>query len=629
MADKGFTAQHFVRYRNIMIPSNYSILQNSLLSPVPGSLNAFSEDYSRWLSRLERLEFAFQPIIGALNGITYGVEALLRGADKLGYASPHELFDEAFEDGLLFLADIRLREKAIAGFKKIPFHDKLVLFYNYDPRILDMPDYRPGITERLMANFELQSDQICLEINEKYRIDSHANLRQFAQNMKERGIKVALDDFGSGFAGFETLYHTDPGILKVDRFLISGIDSDARKHSFCTHLISLCKIHGITTVAEGVETEAEFRLCRAMGFDLIQGFYVAKPALAICEIASAYSLVPDDRRHRSLRGAQDQALLARNISALEAISVSDDVRNLLDRFHNELKRNFFPVIDRNGYPLGIIHERTIKQYVYSPYGRELLANKSVTKGLRNFITPHPITDISTPQEKILEIFVRNPDCEGVIIVRNMKYAGFLTAQSLLGLINEKNLAQARDTNPLTGLPGNNAVHEFIRSALMQNDTFDYCVYFDFDHFKPFNDRYGFRQGDRALAVFAEIIAQAELPGLFIGHIGGDDFFAGLKTTSRQADRVLEFVSDVQARFTEEIRPFFTPEERDQGIYLSTDRRNQRRDFPLLSVSAAIIELVPGKKPRGEDEISLLLARLKKEAKINSAHIATESYGQAD
>ena len=90
---------------------------------------------------------------------------------------------------------------------------------------------------------------------------------------------------------------------------------------------------------------------------------------------------------------------------------------------------------------------------------------------------------------------------------------------------------ARDQNPLTKLPGNNSIGDHISASLeAQHPGRHTFVYFDFNDFKPFNDHYGFRQGDRAILLFAEIM-QRNLPGTFIGHIGGDDFFAAFEGKS--------------------------------------------------------------------------------------------------
>lgn len=579
--------------------------------------------FIRWLGASEKLDFAFQPIVHPNTGKIYGVEALLRGTSELGFASAKELFDAAYEERTLFVLDIQLREKAIAKFRSLPQHKDLILFYNYDPRNLEMPNYRPGVTEGLMANSDLSTDQICFEINEKYQINSPAVLNNFVRNLKGRGLRIALDDFGSGYAGFELFYHSEPNFLKFDRFLISGIDSDSRKRSLCAHLLSMCRIQGVTTIAEGIETEAEFEVCRALGFDLVQGYYIHKPALAVNEIIADYAaLICKPQQYTKLQ--HNAEIVRRNISVIETIKINDDVRTLLDKFQNQNETSFFPVLDGNDYPIGIIHERSLKQYIYSPFGKELLANRSVTQGLRSFITPNPVTDINTPEDKILEIFVNNHDCEGVIIVKDMKYYGFLDAKSLLGIINEQKLAAARDINPLTGLLGNRAIDDYLHHALAAEKKYRYFIYFDFDHFKPFNDRFGFKQGDRALLLFAQILLGYEAKDNFIAHIGGDDFFLGVQSDHPCTEKVIELVKHIIDRFADETKPFFAPEERERGYYVSTDRKNEIKEFALLAVSAAIIE-IQSSGNKSIEQISALLAKLKKEAKLSTEHIALASF----
>lgn len=577
-----------------------------------------------WHERLDRLDYALQPIVHASTGNLYGVEALVRGYHDIGFESPKELFDSAFQEHALFYVDIRLREKAIAKFKSLHFHDKLVLFYNYDPRILEMPDYRPGVTERLMTNFDLSSDQICFEINEKYEISSNSILNGFVRDLQARGIKIALDDFGSGYAGFELFYHSEPNLLKFDRFLISGIETDSRKRSLCSHMVNLCKVQGVTTIAEGVETEAELLVCRRMGFDLIQGYVIEHPQIDSSQIKATYRSLID--KQDASREREESELLARRILRIEPIDIDADVRTLLDKFHDQLLYNFFPVIDSNDYPLGIIHERSIKKYIYSPFGRELLANKSVTNGLRSFMSRNPVTDIGTEQDKILEIFVNNPDSEGVIIVKDMKYFGFLDAKSLLGAINERQLAAARDTNPLTGLPGNRMIHTFIDNLLCDLPVTGCLVYLDFDHFKPFNDRFGFRQGDRTIAIFSRILRETVPAEAFIGHVGGDDFFLGFKSTTLSGADIDQITRQIRQNFEEEIMPFFSAQERQDRCYKTTDRSGRKVELPLLSVSAAIIELQAVERAVTDEEVFKLLAAKKKEAKTSPEHVAKACVG---
>ena len=78
-----------------------------------------------------------------------------------------------------------------------------------------------------------------------------------------------------------------------------------------------------------------------------------------------------------------------------------------------------------------------------------------------------MAEIHTPIEKILEIYSLNENIEGIIITNNQKYLGFLSAQSLLKVLNDKNLAIARDLNPLTKLPGNTLIHEYVTAGSAQ------------------------------------------------------------------------------------------------------------------------------------------------------------------
>ncbi|AFM12450.1 GGDEF domain-containing protein [Turneriella parva] len=596
--------------------------EHNYRGPIPDAAAGFS----RWRHLIKQLDFALQPIVHASTGSLYGVEALVRGFGPLGFETPKDLFDAAYHDNALFFADIRLRELAIAKFKQLPFHQKLILFYNYDPRILQMPDYRPGVTERLMTNFDLSCDQICFEINEKYEIGSNAVLNAFVKNLQSRGIKIALDDFGAGYAGFELFYHSEPNVLKFDRFLISNIESDARKRNLCSHIVNLCKVQGVTTIAEGVETEAELQVCCRMGFDLIQGFIVERPQTDVRLLRGSYAETIQKQAPLHQRQEEDAELLKRSILRIEPIDVTADVRSLLDMFHDQVTYNFLPVVDSNRYPLGIIHERDLKKYIYSPFGRELLANKSVTHGLRSFITRNPVTDVNTPQEKILEIFINNPESEGVIFVKDMQYFGFLNAKSLLSVINEKQIAAARDTNPLSGLPGNRLIHAFADNLLGDLAAHGFMAYMDFDHFKPFNDHFGFRQGDRAITIFARILREVVPSEVFVGHIGGDDFFLGLNASLHQQINLQSVTDAVRLQFEAELLPFFSHEERVKKTYKTIDRSGEAAELPLLTVSTAIIELKPGRQTADADQMSMLLAQTKKTAKHSPEKMAVAVVG---
>jgi diguanylate cyclase (GGDEF)-like protein len=202
-------------------------------------------------------------------------------------------------------------------------------------------------------------------------------------------------------------------------------------------------------------------------------------------------------------------------------------------------------------------------------------------------------------------------------VDNLKYKGFLNARSLLKVLNEKNLAIARDQNPLTKLPGNTLIHKYVSEAMLETDTPYFFVYFDFDNFKPYNDTYGFRQGDRVILLFSEILkSRAQNLYGFAGHIGGDDFFMGVK--SMELKKVYSKVQKLVRRFENDVSSFYDSEAIEKRCILARDREGRKVCYPLLTVSAVILELpAPRSYVYSVEEIGKKMADRKKTAK-NSA-----------
>ena len=91
-------------------------------------------------------------------------------------------------------------------------------------------------------------------------------------------ILIAVDDYGSGYSNMVNLLRYAPQIIKVDRLLITDIDKDANKQMFMTGTIDFAKANQIKVLAEGVETQEEFRTVVALGVDYVQGYYTGKPA---------------------------------------------------------------------------------------------------------------------------------------------------------------------------------------------------------------------------------------------------------------------------------------------------------------------------------------------------------------
>ncbi|HEB78955.1 MAG TPA: EAL domain-containing protein, partial [Rhodospirillales bacterium] len=439
-----------------------------------------------WLRDLrDNINFAFQPIVNIHTGACYGVEALLRGYEDLGFDKIPDVFDYAHHNGMLHKTEITLKEMSISKFAKLEMDHFVRLFLNIDNRVLDSADYRPGQTGRLLRKYGLSLRSICLEISERHEVSSGGNTSKVLEQYSERPYKLALDDFGTGYAGLKVLYDYHPDFIKIDRYFINDIHIDEKKKIFLSNIVSLAHVLGITVVAEGVETEHEFLTCKEIGCDLLQGYFVQKPTLDLNKLNSSYHQISalNSRDRRAV--GDDRKIIDEQIENIPALKFNTPMYEVFDIFRMNKHLTFFPVIDENKEPLGLVCENDLKYYTYSMYGKELILNKAYSKTLMDFVSNCPVADIRMGAEKIIEIFSLSKNPDGIIISDSFRYVGFLSASSLLRVINEKNLTYARDQNPLSKLPGNNVISDYVAQTLKNLDRSMTMIYFDFDNFKPF------------------------------------------------------------------------------------------------------------------------------------------------
>ena len=145
---------------------------------------------------------------------------------------------------------------------------------------------------------------------------------------------------------------------------------------------------------------------------------------------------------------------------------------------------------------------------------------------------------------------------------------------------------ARDTSPLTGLPGNFSIGAEIEQRIAADKPFA-LVYCDLDNFKAFNDHYGFMRGDQVIQFSADVLRQsladvADDEG-FVGHIGGDDFVA-----ITEADHAEPFCKSVIDRFDDGILDYYDTADALKGYIEVTDRRGERYAFPVVAMSMGVV-----------------------------------------
>ncbi len=566
-----------------------------------------------WLQRLQELDIAFQPIVNIHTGNLYGVEALLRGVQNIGFSTVFELFDEAYKEDVLYSFDLALREKVIQKFMMIDEYMHIKLFINLDNRLLEMSDYCQGNTVRLLKKYGLQKEMICFELSERHEIRHGAALEDMLANYKGEGFNIAVDDFGSGYAGYKLLHQSAPDIIKIDRFFMGSICKDKKKRILVKGIVAIAVQLGITVIAEGIENETELLTCRELGCHLVQGYAIQKPTTDVSAICLKYKVVKANRkrghRHFSYK-SRIKDLLFRH----EPRVIDQRMADVIDRFKHKHHDEIIPVVDKQGFPLGILDEPRIKKVIVSPFGHALMRNESVKEpGLKKFIQRCPIADINTDIDQLIECFSEDDDITGVIISKNMKYMGYLSARAILKIIGDYNLMHAREQNPLTKLPGNHKIDEYITNLLISKKE-GIVVYFDFNNFKAYNDRYGFRKGDRVIQLFADLLRKKLPPECFKGHIGGDDFFVGMISSKERADNDIDAILGLCRKFSDEVETFYDPEDRQRGYIVAKDRNGVEQQFGFLSVSATVIQISSASKQRNADQLHAHFTEQKKVSK---------------
>jgi diguanylate cyclase (GGDEF)-like protein len=146
--------------------------------------------------------------------------------------------------------------------------------------------------------------------------------------------------------------------------------------------------------------------------------------------------------------------------------------------------------------------------------------------------------------------------------------------------------EMRALSPLTGLPGNIRVQEEIRRRVAEEHPFA-LLYADVDHFKAYNDHYGFVRGDRAIQAMArlasEVVHEMVGPEGFVGHVGGDDFL--LIVPPELAE---DLAARLCARFDEEAPMLYDPDDLERGHIEVKDRQGVMAKFPILTVSVGVV-----------------------------------------
>jgi EAL domain-containing protein (putative c-di-GMP-specific phosphodiesterase class I) len=248
------------------------------------SVIAQHQDAERPMSRRRRLQRAriervltereysmvFQPVVDLDDSSIVGVEALARFTTP-PRRGPDVWLAEADAVGLLQPLELALCRAALNEMSTLPVDGFVAM--NLSP-ITAMSEDMAGLLQGVDA------DRLVLEMTEHAPIDDYDGLRAALEAPRERGIRLAVDDAGAGFASLRHIVRLEPDFIKLDITLTSGIEDDPVRQALAVALVSFAGQIGATVIAEGVETAQQLDALRVAGIRYAQGFYLGKPAPA-------------------------------------------------------------------------------------------------------------------------------------------------------------------------------------------------------------------------------------------------------------------------------------------------------------------------------------------------------------
>ncbi len=223
----------------------------------------------------------YQPILYSEDMRLRGFEALIRWQTADGMVPPNEFIPVAEQSHKMIEMGRWIIREAIRQMAEwqAQGHTDLVVSINISA-VQFSDESLPGYVGEQCEEFDVSPDSLEFELTETALIDNPESKHKFIDRLRELGVSIALDDFGTGYSSVSHLKLFPIDTVKLDRLVLPEADNDNRDILLFTALAQMLNTLGISTVAEGVETEKQEALCKELGIAKLQGYYYSKPLVA-------------------------------------------------------------------------------------------------------------------------------------------------------------------------------------------------------------------------------------------------------------------------------------------------------------------------------------------------------------
>ena len=555
----------------------------------------------------------FQPIAQLSDGLIFGHAALIRTPIGCRWPNPDELFAAARDENLSTALEIECVRLVLQAWAHAGLPGRL--FLNLSARALmaalDQHDIEPMMAR--LNGAQVAPESIVIELTEHEQVRDVDALAVAVARLRRHKVALALDDFGDGRSSLRLWSELKPEIVKIDKYFSRDLTLHAEKLQTLRALLQISQTLGSTLVAEGIETMADLHLVRDLGIRLGQGWALGRPQIrpvrdiaadALAVIRSKDVAVFPERRRTTQQRASARTLM-REVAAVPSSLCTQD---LFDKFIAEPALDALAIVD-NGQAVGLISRRHFVDRYAKPYFPELYGRKPCTQFAN--LAPR-LVDIHAGIEDLTAVLTSDDQrylAEGIIITEGGRYRGLGSGEDLVRLVTESRIEAARHANPLSLLPGNIPITQHIQRLLSAGREFVAC-YGDLNHFKPFNDQYGYWRGDEMILLAARcIVAQADPRRDFVGHVGGDDFVVLF-----QSDDWERRCKAANAAFDLEARSLYDAAARSAGGIMAEDRHGDLRFHPLTTLGIGAVRVAAGGGGLRPEDVANAAALAKRQTK---------------
>lgn len=226
-----------------------------------------------------RLRSEFQPIFDTSKSQgLLGYEALLRPSTGIEAVSPQFAFTMADSQDRLVKLDRVARTLHMLNYLNLP-EDKGLLFLNVHPKLLVSVTTHGKVFEHILHIHSVPTTQVVIEIMEN-AVDADKRLIEAVDNYRDRGFKIAIDDFGSKHSNLDRLWKLTPNFVKLDLSIIKQAETDGKVRRVLPKLIEIVQALGAQAIIEGIENEVQLDIALDAGAGLLQGYFLGRPAPA-------------------------------------------------------------------------------------------------------------------------------------------------------------------------------------------------------------------------------------------------------------------------------------------------------------------------------------------------------------